>query len=141
MIKEPPKHIVKNKKNSISAIPSKTELTDALVAKTRELVTTEDGRVITVAQLMAERLVNIATMAACNADAISAQKVIYERLVGKAAVVKTDETKPMPKVVFALSEDELDDVNAATKIAEIAEVEDDGSGLVIATIDGKVYAG
>lgn len=121
---------------------SKSFLSDALQSKTRQLVNGTDG-VVTAAQAMAERLVNIAIYAESNADAISAQKLIYDRLQGKAAVVKEDETKPMPKVVFSLTQDGLDKVNESSdkKIIDIADVEDDGSGLVIAKMDGTTYVG
>lgn len=120
----------------------KTYLTDALQSKTQALVKGENG-LVTAAQAMAERLVNIAIYAEANSDAISAQKLIYDRLQGKASVVKEDETKPMPKVVFSLTQDGLDKVNDSRtkKILDIADVEDDGSGLVIAEIDNKTYVG
>lgn len=118
-------------------------LTDALVSKSREIVFTDDGRQITAAQAMAERLMNIAIYAESNADAISAQKLIYERTVGKAAVVKVEENKPMPKVIFSLTEEGLEKVNdSRTKqIIDVSEAEDDGSGLIVAEIDGKAYVG
>lgn len=121
----------------------KSFLSDALQAKTKELVNGESG-MMSAAQAMAERLVNIAIYAESNADAISAQKLIYDRLQGKAAVIKDDETKPMPKVVFSLTQDGLDKVNESRdkKILDIAEAEDDGSGLIIAeTDDGKIFVG
>ena len=121
---------------------SKSFLSDALASKTRQLVDTEFGA-ITAAQAMAERLVNIAIYAESNADAISAQKLIYDRLQGKAAVVKDDETRPMPKVVFSLTQEGLDKVNdsRSSNILDIADVEDDGSGLVQIEIDNKTYVG
>lgn len=122
---------------------SKTVLSEALSSKMNELIYTDDGRQITVAQAMAERLTNIALMAESNTDAIAAQKLIFERVQGKAAVVKVDETKPMPKVVFSLTEDGLGKVNdSRTKsIIDASEVEDDGSGIIVAEIDGKSYVG
>lgn len=113
---------------------SPSAITDALASATRKLVQTDEG-VMTAAQVLAERLVNIGMFAASNADAVSAQKLIYERLVGKAAVVKTDESKPMPKIVFNLTQDGLDKVNEAgtNNVIEASGVEDDGSGLVVIT--------
>lgn len=121
---------------------SKTFLSDALSSASRKLVSTEYGQ-MTAAQAMAERLMNIAIYAENNTDAIAAQKLIYDRLQGKAAVIKQDESKPMPKVVFSLSEEGLEKVNNSrdSQILEIADVEDDGSGLLIAEIDGKAYVG
>lgn len=132
---------VKSGKNH-TVKPSKSFLSDALQSKTRQLVNGEGG-VVTAAQAMAERLVNIAIYAESNADAIAAQKLIYDRLQGKAAVVKDDETKPMPKVVFSLTQDGLDKVNDARdkELIDIADVEDDGSGLIIAKIDDSTYVG
>ena len=121
---------------------SKSFLSDALQSKTRQLVNGESG-VITAAQAMAERLVNIAIYAESNTDAIAAQKLIYDRLQGKAAVIKEDDTKPMPKVVFELTQEGLDKVNESrdAKLIEIADVEDDGEGLIIAEMDGTHYVG
>lgn len=118
---------------NVEVKPSKTFLSDALSSASRKLVNTEYGQ-MTAAQAMAERLMNIAIYAENNTDAIAAQKLIYDRLQGKAAVIKQDESKPMPKVVFALTEEGLDKVNEsrASKILEVADAEDDGSGLVIA---------
>lgn len=75
---------------------SKNFLSDALQSKTRQLVNGEAG-VVTAAQAMAERLVNIAIYAESNQDAIAAQKLIYDRLQGKAAVIKEDDTRPNAK--------------------------------------------
>ena len=121
---------------------NKTLLSDALQAKTKQLINGENG-LITVAQAMAERLVNIAVFAESNTDAIAAQKLIYDRLQGKAVAVKDDETKPMPKVVFSLTQDGLDKVNESRdkEIKEISDIEDDGSGLVIAEMDNKIFVG
>ena len=121
---------------------NKTLLSDALQAKTKQLINGENG-LITVAQAMAERLVNIAVFAESNTDAIAAQKLIYDRLQGKAVAVKDDETKPMPKVVFSLTQDGLDKVNESRdkEIKEFADIEDDGSGLVIAEMDNKIFVG
>lgn len=139
MIIAPPDKAEKTKQ---PAKTSKSFLADALQAKLKQLTWTEDGRQIPVAQLMAERLCNIATSAESNADAIQAQKLIYERVLGKAAVMKEEDTRSIPKVVFTLSEDTLDKVNQSPEqLVKDAEIEDDGSGLIIANIDGRVFAG
>nr|DAF75576.1 MAG TPA: hypothetical protein [Caudoviricetes sp.] len=107
-----------------------------LSAKMRELVSTEDGRQMTVAQAMAERLTNVAMFAESNSDAIMAQKLIYERLYGKAAVMKTDEVKPMPKVVFALNDMTLKEVdNSVNK--NLPSEDNDEIGILVETDDGK----
>lgn len=122
---------------------SKTLLTDALVSKTQEYVTTETGDQITVAQAIANRLSAIAMFAESNTDAISAAKLIYDRVQGKASVAKSEDIKPMPKVIFALTEEGLGKVNDArdAQIIETAEIEDDGSGLLVAEMDGKTFVG
>lgn len=122
---------------------NKSFLADALSSKLRELTYSDDGRQMTVAQAMAERLTNIAVYAESNTDVVAAQKLIYERVMGKAAVAKVDETKPMPKVVFTLTEEGLDKVNESRDktLIDVSEVEDDGSGLIIAEMDGKTYVG
>ena len=107
-----------------------------LSAKMRELVSTEDGRQMTVAQAMAERLTNIAMFAESNSDSIMAQKLIYERLYGKAAVMKTEEVKPMPKVVFALNDMTLREVdNSVNK--NLPPEDNDEVGILVETDDGK----
>lgn len=111
-------------------------LLKVLSAKVRELVTTEDGRQMTVAQAMAERLTNIGMFAESNADAINAQKLIYERLYGKAAVMKTDDVKPMPKVVFALNDMTLKEVNDSVNKPSLAE-ENNEVGILVETDDGQ----
>lgn len=121
---------------------SKSFIADALQAKLRQVVLTDDGKQMTVGQLMAERLTNIAVYAESNTDAIAAQKLIYERVLGKAAVMKEEEKRVMPKVVFTLSEDGLDKVNkSAEQIIKEAEIEDDGEGLIVAEIDGRTFVG
>lgn len=129
-------------KRQKSTSTSKSYLADALQAKLKQLVYTEDGRQIPVAQLMAERLCNIATAAESNADAIQAQKLIYERVLGKAAVQKEEDTRAIPKVVFTLTEDGLDKVNkSAEQIIKESEVEDDGDGLIVAEVEGRTFVG
>lgn len=120
-------------KTEVSKV-SKAALTDALCAATKKLVSTDEGT-MTVAQVMAERLTNIACFAASNADAVSAAKVIFERLEGKAAVAKVDEAKPMPRVVFSLTEDNMNRIEglSAEEAIKVSEVEDDGSGIVVVT--------
>ncbi|MBQ0113756.1 MAG: hypothetical protein KBT03_11560 [Bacteroidales bacterium] len=86
-------------------------LKEALISKTREFIRDEEGAQITIAQALADRLLNIALYAESNTDVISAQKLIYERIYGKAAVEKQEETKEMPKVIFALKESSLEQIN------------------------------
>lgn len=122
---------------------NKAFLGEALEAKMRQMHYADDGRQMTIAQLMAERLANIAVYAESNTDAIAASKLIYERVMGKAAVMKQEETRQMPKVIFSLTEDGLEKVNrSAAEIIQRAEIEDeDGEGLVVAEIDGRTFVG
>lgn len=140
MIIAPPDKAEKTKQPTKT---SKSFLADALQAKLKQLTWTEDGRQIPVAQLMAERLCNIATSAESNTDAIQAQKLIYERVLGKAAVMKEEDTRSIPKVVFTLTEDTLDKVNKSPEqLIKDAEIEDeDGSGLIVAQVDGRTFVG
>ena len=108
---------------------------NVLSSKMREMVYTEDGRQMTVAQAIAERLANIAMFSESNTDAISASKLIYERVYGKAAVMKTDEVKPMPKVVFALNDMGLKEVSESVN-KQVPE-ENDGVGFLVETDDGQ----
>ena len=121
---------------------SKSFLADALQAKLKQLVYTDDGRQISVAQMMAERLTNIAMYAESNADSVSASKLIYERVLGKAAVMKEEDTRTIPKVVFTLSEDGLDKVNkSAEQIIKEAEIDDNGEALIVAEVEGRTFVG
>ena len=118
----------------------KTALADSLASKMRETVITDDGRCLTVAQAMTERLANIAMFAESNTDAIAAQKLIYERLYGKAAVQKDEDVKPMPKVIFNLNSDGMQKVqDSVNKKLEIENP--DNEPLVEIEIDGKEYVG
>lgn len=90
-------------------------LKNALTSKMREVLSTEDGRQMNIAQALADRLVNIALFAESNTDAIAASKLIFERVHGKAAVEKVDETREMPKVIFALQETGIEKINQAAR--------------------------
>lgn len=119
---------------------NKNVLADSLSSKMRETIITEDGRYITVAQAMTERLANIAMFADSNTDAIAAQKLIYERLYGKAAVQKDEDVKPMPKVIFSLNSDGIKKVEES--VEKKLEIDNpDNEALVSVNIDGKEYIG
>ena len=68
-------------------------------------------------------LVDTALFAESTADRISAAKLIFDRVLGKAAVQKTEEVQEMPKVVLALRDDELEDISkkAENKLSVIEE--------------------
>lgn len=114
-------------------------LKDSLLSCTRELISTEDGRKMTVAQAIAHRLTNIALYAESNTDSIAASKLIFERLYGKAAVEKVEEQKEMPKVIFALNDAGLEKLNEVAKKELPPEENDDGAQILVQTDDGKEY--
>jgi len=107
----------------------------ALVSKLRENVRFEDGRQMNVAQAMADRLVNIGLYAESNTDCIAAQKLIYERIYGKAAVEKVEETKEIPKVIFALKDSQLEQINLAAQSQ--SEDEEPDAGILVEMDDGS----
>ena len=82
-------------------------LAKSLVSELRAIETLADGRRLTKGQMLAERLINIACYAPSNTEAIMASKLIFDRIEGRAAVLENKEVKDMPKVVFALREEEL----------------------------------
>lgn len=118
--------------------PVKTDpkfLATSLNSTLRELVELEDGRTVTKAQAISERLVDIAIFSSSNADSVSAAKLVFDRVLGKAAVQKTEEIQEMPKVILALRDDDL---NSMAKKAEKAlpEQEDDPA-ILVETNDGE----
>ena len=125
-------------RNNTSVVTDKTFLKDALYAKTREIVMTDDGRQLSVAQALADRLLNIALYAESNTDSIAASKLIFERLYGKAAIEKTEETKEMPKVIFALNDTGLEKLNVAAAEAEPDKPEPEAK-ILVQTDDGKEF--
>lgn len=128
-----PPSVGTNKKPKID----KMFLKDALAASMREIITTEDGRQMTVAQAGAERLKNIWLYAKSNTDSIAAGKLIFERLYGRAAVEKVEDTKEMPKVIFALGETDLKRLNQVAKEQSPQTDDDDDAGILIEDEDGK----
>lgn len=102
---------------------SKSFLNDCLASSMRELVFTEDGRQVTKAQAITERVVNIAMFAQSNTDALSAAKFIFERLGGKPAVMKDEELKPMPMIQFSLNTRGYENLQKAESYKEPQEPE------------------
>lgn len=98
-------------------------LSTCLNSVLRELVTTEDGRKLTKAQAISDRLVSIAIFSESNADSVSAAKLIFDRVLGKAAVQKDTDVKEMPKVILAMREDDLQQIEekAGVQITEEEE--------------------
>lgn len=77
----------------------------------RDLVELPNGHIVTKAQAISESLVDIALFAESTADRISASKLIFDRVLGKAAVQKNEDVQEMPKVVLALREDDLEEIS------------------------------
>lgn len=98
-------------------------LATSLNSTLRSLVELPDGRKVTKSQAISEMLVDTALFAESTADRISAAKLIFDRVLGKAAVQKTEEVQEMPKVVLALRDDELEDISkkAENKLSVIEE--------------------
>ena len=132
---EIPKSLVKNTHKEIKN-PRQSAISN-LSAKMNELVSTDDGRTMTVAQAIADRLASIAMFAESNTDSIAASKLIYERLYGKAAIEKREDVKQMPKVVFALNDMGIEKVAASVNIPTIEEEDTDNAGILVQTDDGK----
>lgn len=113
-------------------------LATSLNSTLRELVVLEDGRRVTKAQAIAERLTNIAMCAESNTDSVSAAKLIFDRVLGKAAVQKTEDVQEMPKVVLALRDDDLDTMQKKASVKTVEPPEEDPVVLV-ETDDGHEY--
>lgn len=129
-----PPTVEKDKKQSLD----KGLLKTALFSKTREIITTADGSQMLVAQALADRLINIALFSESNTDSIAASKLIFERLYGKAALEKVEETKEMPKVIFALNETGLEKINEAAASSDGSKPESDPK-ILVKTDDGKEF--
>lgn len=104
---------------------NKGYLNECLASSMRELTFTKDGRQITKAQAITERVVSIAMYAESNSDALAASRFIFERLGGKAAVMKDEEVKPMPMISFTLNTEGYEKIKAAglQKVDELVEPE------------------
>lgn len=86
---------------------AKRVLRDAVWTKLSEEQIDGDGSVTTYAEIMANRLVNIACFAESDKDAISAAKFLKEWMEGKSPVTDTTEKVEMPMVQFILKEPEV----------------------------------
>lgn len=128
------------KKNNKLVKTDTNFLKDALASTMREIVVTEDGRQMTVAQAGAERLKNIFLYAESNTDSIAAGKLIFERLYGKAAIEKVENTQEMPKVIFALQDAGVEKLNEIAKTSDSSFEENNEEPLIqVTTDDGKEY--
>ena len=130
IVKPPTKKVPDSKNN-------RSFLNESLAANMRELVETEDGRYITKAQAITERISNIAMFAESNTDAIQAAKFIFERLGGKATVMKDDEVRPMPKVSFLLNSNGIKKVNDTKAHESVPDLDQEDDGNFHINIDGE----
>lgn len=105
-----------SKKKEVKA--SRNYLREVASSKLRELVRTDDGRMITKAEAMIERQMDIILYAESNTDSVSAFKGIKELVYGKAAQEKIEDSKETPRIIFALKEDESRKIEDIARDAE-----------------------
>lgn len=118
----------------------KAYFSKVLTAKVREMILTEDGRQMTIAQAGAERLASIMLYAESNQDAIAAAKVIFDRVEGKPRVVKDDESRPMPRITIKLNNEQYKKGVALAE--EDNDAFDEGEEKVVFKFDsGEEYEG
>ena len=112
---------------------AKRVLRDAVWAKLNEEQIDGDGSVTTYAEIMANRLVNVACFAESDKDAISAAKFLKEWMEGKSPVTDSTEKIEMPMVKFILNEPE--EAMIEDKASQPYEEEEE-LDRVIVSIDG-----
>lgn len=112
---------------------AKRLLRDAVWAKLNEEQIDGDGSVTTYAEIMANRLVNVACFAESDKDAISAAKFLKEWMEGKSPVTDSTEKIEMPMVKFILNEPEVAMIE--DKASQPYEEEEE-LDRVIVSIDG-----
>lgn len=109
-------------------------LREALVSRLSEEVVDDNGAVSTLYDVMAARLVATACYAQSDKDAISAAKLVFERVEGKAAVADTTQKVEIPAVKFILRDEELGLIE--DKSRGKAGPEEDEPGKIVVSIDG-----
>ena len=112
---------------------AKRVLRDAVWAQLNEEQIDGDGSVTTYAEIMANRLVNVACFAESDKDAISAAKFLKEWTEGKPPVTDSTEKIEMPMVKFILNEPEVAMIE--DKASQPYEEEEE-LDRVIVSIDG-----
>lgn len=118
---------------------SRHRLRDALLEKLTEEHVSDDGTIVTLMDAMAARLVNTACYAESDKDAISAAKLVYERLEGKAAVIDTSEKLEMPAVKFVLGDADVGRIESlAGRKGEQEEELPDKFVVSVEGMDGEV---
>lgn len=117
---------------------AKRVLRDAVWAKLNEELIDGDGSVTTYAEIMANRLVNVACFAESNNDAIRAARFIKEWLEGKSPVTDSTEKIEMPMVKFILNEPEVAMIEDKASQPYEEEEELDRVIVSIEGIDGEM---
>lgn len=136
MIKEPP--VLSKRKDTPIPKADKSYIQRSIYSQAREYIETADGKQITKWDGIVQRMFDIGLYAESNADAISAAKWLADRVLGKAAVMKDEETKPIPKVIFAVNETALEDLSKKAKQAAPEFDEDEQeAGVLVQTDDGQ----
>lgn len=117
---------------------AKRVLRDAVWAKLNEEQMDGDGGVTTYAEIMANRLVNVACFAESDKDAISAAKFLKEWMEGKSPVTDSTEKIEMPMVKFILNEPEVAMIEDKASQSYEEEEELDRVIVSIEGIDGEM---
>lgn len=117
---------------------AKRVLRDAVWTKLNEEQLDGDGSVTTYAEIMANRLVNVACFAESDKDAISAAKFLKEWMEGKSPVTDSTEKVEMPMVKFILNEPEVAMIEDKASIQFEDEEELDRVVVSIEGMDGEM---
>lgn len=120
---------------------SKNYLSHTLSSRLREVILTADGRQLSVAEALSERLVSIALYAESNQDAISAAKIIFDRAEGRPQVIKDDSVKEIPKVVIRLNGTQFEDIEEKSNGTAPHDPDDDEPMIMAEMDDGRTYLG
>lgn len=94
-----------------------------------------DGRTMTVGQAIVERQANIAMFAQSNSDSTASAKFLFDRVLGKAGVMKSQDATQIPKIIFALDNASLDDMAKAAN--EYKEEPEEDPRVLIKLDDGE----
>lgn len=97
-----------------------TLVSACLSTKMREVIETADGKQMSVAQAMVDKLINIALFAESNSDSLKAIKESLDRIIGKPAVANQEDVIEIPRIIFALK----DNPSPAPSDAIVAKVDD-----------------
>lgn len=116
-----------------------TYLSQCLKSVLRETVMLEDNRIVTKGQALANRLVDTGLYAISASDSNNAIRLIYERVEGKAAVKKEDSSKPIPRVVFTMRDEDLNSINNRLESALSEEEKQEGPKVLVETDEGDSY--